>query len=366
VDLISPLFFEGGIDITQTLMNAGVTNLPCFSSFLEETRSSQSTTAVLKDFLLGQFALCSVSITKTCSGNGTVAGGGTTIDYLFTGTVTDTGIGGLNHVTIVDSLPAGSSHVVFKQGTPGTAVTAGPANTVVASAACPAGYPVGAVCADLGALGAGQVENWSVEFDVAATSAQNSASARGSSSSSAPGACTAGGTVCSPTDGLASCSADVTNTITISKSCGVPTGFPNAVLPGTQLTSQGGFAAVVVNFSGVIDNTGQTPLTGVTLTDSPAATLTVAWPGTPGTIPAGTSVNYSGTYSPAGSAILGDGTTTGRYQFMDQIKVTGATASLGSNPGHPTACVGTFNSDAQACGTATCGICPFGSNCSGN
>jgi hypothetical protein len=352
--LASPLFFEGGMDVTQTLLNLGVTQVPCFSSFLEETRSSQSTTAVLKDFLLGSFKLCSVSITKACSGTGTLAAGGTTIDYLFTGTVTDTGIGGLSHVTVVDSLPPGAGTPTFKKG-----ATLGTISTTVTSGACPVtGFPAGAVCADLGSLAAGQVEYWSVEFDVAATSAQNTASARGSSSSSPPGACTASGTVCTTQDGLASCSASPTNSITISKVCGVPTATP--AVPGTQLISMSGLAAVQVNFSGVIDNTGDTPLTGITVTDNPSTTVTVTWPDPtkPGTLPAGSTATYTGSYIPTGTAIIGDGTTAGRYHFNDDIKVTKATATLGSSPGHDTSCITTFENDAQACHMASCNICP--------
>jgi hypothetical protein len=59
-------FFEGGIDLA-CLTGAGVS--PCFSNFILETRSSQSVTASLKDFLIGHFSasafaqnLASVSI----------------------------------------------------------------------------------------------------------------------------------------------------------------------------------------------------------------------------------------------------------------------------------------------------------------
>jgi hypothetical protein len=44
-------FFEGGID----LAGLGITIDPCFTSFLIETRSSQSITAELKDFMFGSF-----------------------------------------------------------------------------------------------------------------------------------------------------------------------------------------------------------------------------------------------------------------------------------------------------------------------
>jgi hypothetical protein len=54
-------FFEGGIDLTQFADFAGFPGLgsECFGSFMVETRSSQSITAVLKDFALGPFEGCS-------------------------------------------------------------------------------------------------------------------------------------------------------------------------------------------------------------------------------------------------------------------------------------------------------------------
>ena len=51
-------FFEGGIDLDALGID------PCFSSFLIETRSSQETTAQLKDFILGEFStipVCSIT-----------------------------------------------------------------------------------------------------------------------------------------------------------------------------------------------------------------------------------------------------------------------------------------------------------------
>lgn len=42
----------GGFDLTQTLANAGVANVPCFTSRLVESRSSTSTSSILQDFML--------------------------------------------------------------------------------------------------------------------------------------------------------------------------------------------------------------------------------------------------------------------------------------------------------------------------
>ena len=57
-------FFEGGVNATALL---GET--PCFASFLVETRSSQSETATLKDFVSGELDVCqpSIDLCKQCS-----------------------------------------------------------------------------------------------------------------------------------------------------------------------------------------------------------------------------------------------------------------------------------------------------------
>ena len=53
-------FFEGGINITELVGGPA-----CFSSFMAESRSSSSFTAALKDFVLAEFAVCSIEVTKT-------------------------------------------------------------------------------------------------------------------------------------------------------------------------------------------------------------------------------------------------------------------------------------------------------------
>jgi uncharacterized repeat protein (TIGR01451 family) len=50
-------FLEEGVDLTALGLQG------CFSSFLAETRSSQSPTATLSDFVIGQFQLCSLAAT---------------------------------------------------------------------------------------------------------------------------------------------------------------------------------------------------------------------------------------------------------------------------------------------------------------
>jgi hypothetical protein len=57
-------FYEGGINLSA--FNLGG---ECFSSVAAETRSSTSTTAVLKDFVLGGFGQCNATFATTPSGN---------------------------------------------------------------------------------------------------------------------------------------------------------------------------------------------------------------------------------------------------------------------------------------------------------
>lgn len=66
-----------------------------------ETRSSSSFTASLKDFVLGDFELCGVSITKTCT-SGAVNATETGFVYEFNGVITSEGFGTIRDVTVTD------------------------------------------------------------------------------------------------------------------------------------------------------------------------------------------------------------------------------------------------------------------------
>src|SRR6266487_5682420 len=92
-------FFEGGVNLNRIF---GAGNVPCFSSFLAETRSSSSITATLKDFAEGSFNLCKITVTKICDFVG-VVNGGTALQYTFSGTVTNTGAGTVYDVEVVDT-----------------------------------------------------------------------------------------------------------------------------------------------------------------------------------------------------------------------------------------------------------------------
>ena len=90
-------FFEGGINVSALLGST-----PCFSSFLAETRSSQSETSQLKDFVLDQFAVCSIDVTKVC-GYPAVDLGTETVTYTIAGLIENTGFADVTNLDVTDS-----------------------------------------------------------------------------------------------------------------------------------------------------------------------------------------------------------------------------------------------------------------------
>src|SRR5437667_695823 len=127
-------FFEGGADLTTLFAASGAGAVPCFSSFLLETRSSQSTSAVLKDFVLGAFPECHISITKGCQCTA-FHPDGSGFDYSFSGTVTNDGGGTVFNVTVTDqgkTYSCGSLGTGQSKNFPSADCT-GPANTFSAT-----------------------------------------------------------------------------------------------------------------------------------------------------------------------------------------------------------------------------------------
>jgi hypothetical protein len=307
--LASPLFFEGGVDITYALSQANITNLPCFSSFLVETRSSQSTTAVLKDFLGGGFPVCGMSITKSC-GTATVNSGGTAINYPVGGMVTNTGIGTLYNVTVFDTVGSTTNHVAV---TPST-------------------------------LAAGAQGTWSDSSSSSALSQSDSALAQAATTSGGPLIVTSGNTA------VATCTYTPTSMLTVSKSC------------TTTLAPINGAVSVQVAFSGQVCNTGQSQITGITLVDYPSTSSTAAAVANIPTLAPAACTPYTGTYTPTGiDTAVNGGTGPGRYFFNDLVTITAAKSTLGT-------LTPITSTDARANGTygyatASCPICQGSGEC---
>jgi hypothetical protein len=115
-------FYEGGIDLAFLNLEG-----ECFSSFLAESRASQSTDSTLSDFVGGQFEQCSGVLTTQASTTGTVPPGTP---------VTDT-------AWVQISTSGGGTGVADPQGTI-TFSICGPTTTKVAcTAADPTNTPVG-------------------------------------------------------------------------------------------------------------------------------------------------------------------------------------------------------------------------------
>jgi hypothetical protein len=318
--LASPLFFEGGVDITAALASAQVTDLPCFSSFLVETRSSQSPSAVLKDFLAGGFPVCSVSVSKAC-GIASVNSGGTSISYPVSGTVTNTGIGTLYNVSVSDAITYTdkAAETLTLAVTPST-------------------------------LAKGQSGTWSTTLTSTATSVQDQATASGTTSSSG------GTTVTSTPTNLITCGIEVQSALKVTKMC------------STSLAAENGVVDVNVAFNGVVCNTGKSAITGLTLVDyqgSSSATHSVT-PSSTGlaacttvdgvtglcTAPANACTTYSGSYAPS---TIDATATAGRYFFNDEVVVTGATATIGTLTKVTTS--DTRCNNQYGCASASCPIC---------
>jgi uncharacterized repeat protein (TIGR01451 family) len=113
-------FLEEGVDVTALGLQG------CFSTFLAETRSSQSPTATLSDYVIGQFPLCSLAATPFTG----LSKVGDSITYPLT--VTNTGAMPLYVQTVTDTLlgTVVKNHVLQQPGAAGvdpavTAISAG-------------------------------------------------------------------------------------------------------------------------------------------------------------------------------------------------------------------------------------------------
>jgi hypothetical protein len=323
-------FIEGGIDLQAVFGN----NVPCFSTFFAETRSSTSGTAALQDVTPPvSFPLCGLSVVKVCNGNGTVSPDGTSVAYSFGATVTNSGIGPLFNIKLHDTLPDGTTQdisVTLPDSCNGTAcLQAGHTASV-------SNIPFTATSSNCHA-GVTNCPN--------PLSATNTTTASGFTSSS-------GGTEifsASPA-ATATCSTSVSSSVTIKKACDADNG-------GATLFDAGNVVEAKVFFKYQVCNTGSSQLTSITVVDDWGSPLQhTSLPSITTLGPGACSSVLTGNYIPNSID-----STTGRYGFTDTVRVTGATATLGSNP---TPAVGCPISTDLACDAITCPIC-FDNVCTG-
>ena len=93
--VVSPDFFEGGIDLTQVFEDAGGSAPSCFNTFIGDTRSSVAPTATLFDYARGVLGQCSTTLRTSAAGTangsigtGVVSSGTDTATLTITGTPT--------------------------------------------------------------------------------------------------------------------------------------------------------------------------------------------------------------------------------------------------------------------------------------
>lgn len=341
--LASPLFFEGGIDLTQAFKNVGVTQLPCFTSFLEETRSSFSTSAELKDFVVGGFPVCGVSVTKSC-GQPSITAGGTEVNYPVNGLVTNTGVGTLYNVSVFDT-PQG--------GTTGQAIQV--SNNVSTSPNF-----------GTSTLGSSETGTWSDSTTTTAASASDTAIAQGALSSSVvPNGNTTQANTVTSSPATQTCNSSFSTALSVTKNC------------STSLQVANGAVGVLVSYSGTVYNNGPSQITGVVLKDTPtsgtSATISIGTlaPCNPAVFDAngncttaGAFKAYSSSYTPTNidaviNGVGGPGTGPGRYSWTDAVTITGATATIGTlSPLTSGPYTGTFGG-----ASASCPICQGSGEC---
>jgi len=314
-------FLEVGIDLTAIFPGG----TPCFSTFFAETRSSTSPSASLSDLTAPvSFPLCGASITKVCT-TASIASDGTTVTYNFGGNVKNTGVAGLNTVVVTDTPtpPAGAS--VTNVTVVGPDLSGQPTPGVLAA-------------------GATVPYTGSFQMNALSTSFQNKATVN---------AKTPGGTAIAPASGFwlsgndtltGSCAPAPSGKLALTKSCST------AIASGNPLS-------ITVSFSGTVTNNATVLVSQITVTDTPAATITTscgaqaasACSGSNGSLvlAPGKSATYSGSYTTSVCSPTANG-NDGRCIFSDTVHATGVGA-LGA--GHAV--------DATDV-SATCPLCPAG------
>lgn len=271
-------FFEGGANLSN-LLNGGNT---CFASFMAETRASSSPTAALMDFVLDSFPVCAITVTKDCEEDPVLNSAGTHITYAISGTVTNDGFGPVYNVNVTDSPAFDAGSLVF-DGNPSS-------------------------------LGGG--ESIGYEATMTVPLAQN-------------------GTMdtVTATANTESDNSGIELSDTAEDTCPVLQVNPAAAVSkdcSTVIALENSTVIAQVNITGEVCNTGDSPLTNVTVTDdeagvllSDASLVKPADPANPGDT-AGACQSYSGSYTPDVANDLSDNPTTDPADvwFKDSVTVT--------------------------------------------
>ena len=308
-------FFEIGINISDVFASANAGNVPCFSTFAAETRSSSSVSATLKDFVLHSFPVCGIAVTKQCINP--ILASSSTIGYTVRGQVQNTGFGTLTSVSLSDApRPLGA----------------------ISYFACDAnGLPTGSPISFSGSLDPLASVCYQSSFTTPVNGEDDTITASASTGSASV---TAQATADCPNLQL-SPSLDVT------KSC------------STTLFQVAPYLVVKVLVDGSVCNTGDTVLSNVSVTDTDVAGNLLGSPQTltlPGTV--GACKTFSASYFPstAENRLQPQSSTLvpGLARFTDTVTATG-TAPLGFAVQPDTA-----TAQCTLCPTCTPDACPGG------
>lgn len=281
-------FFEGGINLSR-IFQGGDT---CFTGFMATTRSSTEPGATIKNFILGNFPVCRLTVTKSCESSVFQAANNTVLNTVV-GSVLNDGGAQLSNITLSDNKTF----------------------TALAFLKCNGAVPaVPAVSQDPGtlAVNASICYRGTYTSDTLTTSDTVTASA-------STGSGTVTGTATS------SCTAPLTVGLVVDKTCNV------------TLDTQGSLLAVKVNYEGKVTNNSDVALTGVTVceaaevgTGDDPCTVVGSVSISVGNIPAHSYKTYSGFYHPK-SALNAQGSSTtvpDAAVFKDKVRAYGTLPAI--------------------------------------
>lgn len=279
-------FFEGGINITQLLGSDF-----CFASFMATSRSSDTLNASIKNFVLGSFPVCHLTVTKACEPGEYQVATDTAL-LKVKGAIINDGSGPLTNISLVDNPPFNAGSLQYFACDTGGQPTG-------SAISLPASLAAGASLCYRGRYTSSNLTSYDEVTVTASTGA-------GTLTGSAHTTCS----VDAPATGLS-----------VTKNCDL------------DLVQQSGQLGVKVNFSGAVSNDGAVTLKNVSVCEAHegAAAGTCNVTISIGDMAPGATVPYSGYYMPslalnaAGTSSL---TEPKNAVFKDQAKATGTLPAI--------------------------------------
>jgi hypothetical protein len=359
-------FFEGGIDLTQLFQTLGIPQ-PCFNSFLAETRSSPGSaltdSAQLKDFALGNFQLCNVSVSKVCTplagppasprivtisnsaactaaGQSSPCGG---VHYDFSASVNNDGSGSIFDPTVTDTFPANAVNMVLN----GTACASSPCTKSISA---PGGISGGGSVPFTGSFEV--AGNGSVSNKLSATAAAFAGGAQTVTQPSGTDPNPIFAQFGGPSPSVAGCNATVHPALTLTKTCTVDLSPTN-----------NGVVLVLHDVIEVKNTSTDTPISNITLTNNVllngpnSGTDVSVTGGSNQTLAPGATLHLEPTYIPTNCSAGPPTLTGGRCQFNDTVRISSVPKD---EFGHDVPSSAISGSPAGANNSQGCSVCPFG------